>query len=432
MPKGSLPFPRARRQLRHRSQRISVCRYAVYRAIFLSILILALTLITIETIFPSFLSPHSIQFNSQDPSSNPKTSPKSSRDHHLRPEFQGLQYVVHEEHKFNGLGAQMLRMLGGMAIARQNNASFIFGLASLHSKRAKQNKYYWNYGCKKGWGWRCYFQGSRQRGAIDAVVLENELQVIEDRCVELGDVELQDLKVKCVAIRSKKSEFWANQALWNGRERGESHEVSWRNNLKYSRMLFRELFALNGETKDAIENVLNKAGVEEMDQYIGVHIRRGDKEKEIEPIAVQEYVEAIELLDLKNLTVFVATDDSSVIDEFRSLVQNRRVVTLDVEARNGHNQKEWNGKTYKLRKKAVIALLADMVALSRAKFFIGTFSSNLGRAVHLLRTQEPETSISLDTPWGGPGVAWRHFRKRYCDENGSNKMYCNSVHRKAR
>ncbi len=123
--------------------------------------------------------------------------------------------------------------------------------------------------------------------------------------------------------------------------------------------------------------------------------------------------------------MFVATDDGAILKELRTLLGvGRLVIALPgTEARTGHFQIHVNQGYMKQNRGAVYALLADVTALKDATWFIGTFSSNFGRMVHVLRKASPRTSISLDDQWS-PGVAWRTFGKPYCLSADANKMYC--------
>ena len=82
-----------------------------------------------------------------------------------------------------------------------------------------------------------------------------------------------------------------------------------------------------------------------------------------------------------------------------------------------------NRLSLKQNRPKVLAFLAEIGALTNAHWFIGTFSSNVARTVHVLRDRPQNTSVSLDDRWA-PGVAWHTFGKPYCFSPNANKKYC--------
>jgi hypothetical protein len=93
----------------------------------------------------------------------------------------------------------------------------------------------------------------------------------------------------------------------------------------------------------------------------------------------------------RELPVFVATDDLAAVEQLRgcreAMQHNWSVVPF--------------GHTNPTRGEAggvVFRLWAEVTLLVEAAFVVGTFSSNTGRLVQLLRTQPEETFASLDWP----------------------------------
>lgn len=116
--------------------------------------------------------------------------------------------------------------------------------------------------------------------------------------------------------------------------------------------------------------------------YVGLHIRRGDKLiSEAKKYELREYIHHIDHLihpkrhfhtnygNKPNASVWLATDDNSVLQEtnnfkqYTFLHQESDVVSV---ARTGNDLDN---------------VIKDLWMMSRAKFFVGTFSSQLGRIV---------------------------------------------------
>ena len=69
-------------------------------------------------------------------------------------------------------------------------------------------------------------------------------------------------------------------------------------------------------------------------------------------------------------------------------------------AREGHDQQHFNRLPFAARGKRTLHLLLELQLLADATWFVGTFSSALGRLVQCLRWgRAPQTAYSLDIPW---------------------------------
>ncbi|CAM9858440.1 unnamed protein product, partial [Ectocarpus sp. 12 AP-2014] len=157
-------------------------------------------------------------------------------------------------------------------------------------------------------------------------------------------------------------------------------------------------------------------------RYIAIHVRRGDKLlKEASRTEVPVYLQAAASF-LGNSTegaggsnsiigLWVASDDSGVLPEVKALassffpnVQDERVVSISFStkgpAQHGKNDKlptTSHLMTYEL----YVGLHAELHMMSHADVFVGTFSSNIGRLVYLMREVNglPRNStLSVDVP----------------------------------
>ncbi|CDF38740.1 Alpha-(1,6)-fucosyltransferase fragment, family GT23 [Chondrus crispus] len=194
-----------------------------------------------------------------------------------------------------------------------------------------------------------------------------------------------------------------------------------------SRELAKRLWRLNEATAAAVRVVLEEASVWGAGEYVGVHVRRGDKSKEVADVPLWRYAAAVRAVSGEEMAVFVAADDGASVRGLRQLLAGRKVVAIrGAEGRGGHDQLATNRGYMKENYGRVVELLAEVEALRGAKVFVGTFSSNLGRLVHVLREGDERNSVSLDDRWA-PGVAWRTFGERYCEMEPVNEVYCTRV-----
>lgn len=129
----------------------------------------------------------------------------------------------------------------------------------------------------------------------------------------------------------------------------------------------------NPIVKKEIEGLIFSLGLPS--EYIGFHIRGGDK-------FLEHPIEAVETYFTKNDTniknLFVLTDDYSIISYIREHYPDYTVYTLCEESEHGYFHGDFikQEPTYKRRK--LMRLFASIDILANAKLFVGTFSSNPG------------------------------------------------------
>lgn len=320
----------------------------------------------------------------------------------------------------NGLGSQILRFIDDAAVAQHIRSNFLIDASSN-----------WNYGCgTERNGWDCYFH--QPRLPIKAVVEHlDEGRATHQKCVELAqsnssEIVLHRKTPACSLISTRPSERDAHaiaMAICTMEHDCSVHHV---------RPIAQAVFRVNEHSVAAREVLLLSINMTDADvkRCIAVHIRRGDKHREAEIHSLEKYAAAIQALQLSDdEPVYLATDDASIEEEFRLLLSPRRIYTLahKLVAHDGHNQRQLNRQSGAEKDHSTYVLLTDLHALVMARLSIGTFSSNLFRLAHVLRTDLPNSTVSLDTQWGGPGVAWRWNRVEYCDSPESNELYCDSV-----
>ncbi len=152
---------------------------------------------------------------------------------------------------------------------------------------------------------------------------------------------------------------------------------------------------LSSEMNRKVDKLLNSNPFFKSD-YIGVHVRRGDKLiKEAEFKEVDKFISLIERNSNVIRNVFISTDDYSVIKEFRMKRPDWIIHSFTPESSKGHDQASFNNKTKEDIFSEVSLLITEIVIHKNANTYIGTASSNLTKLISLLRNKK-ETTISLD------------------------------------
>lgn len=126
------------------------------------------------------------------------------------------------------------------------------------------------------------------------------------------------------------------------------------------------------------------------DEYVAIHVRRGDKSVEIQHTPIQRYMEK---LDGQFRNLFVASDDYSVIEEVRKLYPDRHIWTLCTPNERGYDQSKSDKETLEEKERNMITLFATMEVLNKATRFVGTYSSNIGMFMGM---RNPEICSAVD------------------------------------
>ena len=137
------------------------------------------------------------------------------------------------------------------------------------------------------------------------------------------------------------------------------------------------------------------------DNYISIHIRRGDKivTGEMEDINLNIYVDAIRKYSYISNNIYIATDDVTVISYI-----SKKLSDIDIKIYynkenklKGFDEKTYNLKSDSVRRDEVLNMLFDMDMMINSSFFIGTFSSNVGCVVAMYLGLDK--CHSIDVSW---------------------------------
>lgn len=130
-------------------------------------------------------------------------------------------------------------------------------------------------------------------------------------------------------------------------------------------------------------------------EYIGMHIRGGDKFEEADILQAEQYMQkAISLSDLKH--AFILTDDYTIIERLYANYPDWKFYTLCSPEERGYYYDQFMNEGEKEKRDRTIKLFSSIDILAEATFFIGTYSSNPG--MYLGMRMPAEKVFGIDFP----------------------------------
>ena len=162
---------------------------------------------------------------------------------------------------------------------------------------------------------------------------------------------------------------------------------------------FKKFYKYNALTQNSISE--KKQYINIPDNYISVHIRRGDKivTGEMEDIDLNIYADTIRKYSYISNNIYIATDDVTVISYI-----SKKLSDIDIKIYynkenklKGFDEKTYNLKSDSVRRDEVLNMLFDMDMMINSSFFIGTFSSNVGCVVAMYLGLDK--CHSIDVSW---------------------------------
>jgi len=158
-------------------------------------------------------------------------------------------------------------------------------------------------------------------------------------------------------------------------------------------VLIKLTWHYNLHTQNTINTLISS--VELPKNYIGLHIRGGDKSIETDLLDADKYVsKSKSLSDLHNL--FVLTDDYRIIENMQSEYKDFVIYTLCDKSEQGYFHEKFQKKEKTIIKKSHEKLFASIDILNKAQLFIGTFSSNPGVFLGMRMPKDKAVSVDLD------------------------------------
>ena len=162
---------------------------------------------------------------------------------------------------------------------------------------------------------------------------------------------------------------------------------------------FKKFYKYNALTQNSISE--KKQYINIPDNYISIHIRRGDKivTGEMEDINLNIYVDAIRKYRYISNNIYIATDDVTVISYISKKLSDidTNIYYNKENKLKGFDEKTYNLKSDSVRRDEVLNMLFDMDMMINSSFFIGTFSSNVGCVVAMYLGLDK--CHSIDVSW---------------------------------
>ena len=162
---------------------------------------------------------------------------------------------------------------------------------------------------------------------------------------------------------------------------------------------FKKFYKYNALTQNSISE--KKQYINIPDNYISIHIRRGDKivTGEMEDINLNIYVDAIRKYSYISNNIYIATDDVTVISYISKKLSDidTNIYYNKENKLKGFDEKTYNLKSDSVRRDEVLNMLFDMDMMINSSFFIGTFSSNVGCVVAMYLGLDK--CHSIDVSW---------------------------------
>ena len=147
------------------------------------------------------------------------------------------------------------------------------------------------------------------------------------------------------------------------------------NTLSASQKLVALTWNFNDVTKSRVNQIIVTVGLPK--KYASIHIRRGDKAKEVDNLSVERYMEKLQhLTTIKD--VFVATDDFTVIELLTKIYTTHSFYHLTNGEASGYDQMQFENLNAESKKDELLTLFATIEILSVSEVFVGTFNSNIG------------------------------------------------------
>ncbi len=163
--------------------------------------------------------------------------------------------------------------------------------------------------------------------------------------------------------------------LWNDFRHIDYSELTTSEVQKLSAPIINDIYRFKPSTQRQIENLIST--IDLSDQYIGFHIRGGDKTAEHDIISIDQYISRAE--SISNIHKgFVYTDDYSFYLSLCNKYPHWHFSTLTPEQDRGYFHNQFLKLSPQQKSTKLINMFASMELLSRASITFCTYSSNIG------------------------------------------------------
>ncbi len=163
--------------------------------------------------------------------------------------------------------------------------------------------------------------------------------------------------------------------LWNNFRHIDQAELSTIETLNLSTDIIDKIYRFNPKTQQQVNNLIQSIDLPK--EYVGFHVRGGDKTTEHDLLAIDEYVTKAEsLTSIRD--AFVYTDDYRFFSSLQEKYSSWHFHTLTPEEDRGYFFDEFMRLSPNERAIKTVNMFASMELLSKASLTLCTFSSNVG------------------------------------------------------
>ena len=141
------------------------------------------------------------------------------------------------------------------------------------------------------------------------------------------------------------------------------------------KQLMRALWVYNDQTTNQVESF--KFSISLPQNYIAMCIRRGDKRTEHSYVNLERYYEVISGLNTRYPTIFLATDDYSIVKQTIELFSEYDIITLSENTDKGYVHSEFRNLPARERRYRTVRFLAQLDIMRSAEIFIGSQTTNV-------------------------------------------------------
>ena len=162
------------------------------------------------------------------------------------------------------------------------------------------------------------------------------------------------------------------------------------------RVILNSIWRFNERTRQGVLEVSSRLPMAGQ-PYFAIHIRRGDKLPEVKPLDARSYVDKVveSGTDLKRC--FVMADDYGAVEDLRRLRPDWEFFSLCDRSKGGYSQSSFKRLPPGAKRREMEVLLAELTIAQASAFFVGTYSSNIGRLMALLKGRE--NILPVDMPY---------------------------------
>lgn len=162
-------------------------------------------------------------------------------------------------------------------------------------------------------------------------------------------------------------------------------------NLREASAIIAEMiYRFNKRSISKLDNYIHK--IKLPNEYISLHIRRGDKNLEWTSLTLEEFMnKASPFISSQN--IFLLTDDYTVIEEICSKYPQWRIFTLTNKTERGYIHNDFVNLKKKAIEERIIKLLASIEIIKTSSLFIGTYTTNVGLFIGMCMPNEKVISI---------------------------------------